>query len=213
MSLQGYPIDRIIAIDGKYVGHPAEKEVSDLECRHLFRSFQTPYELFHEATEKTEIGQRQLYFYYADDLDVLIVMDSDEYIVHNKTNWPLFIDELEQKIDDHKNTWIQSYCIPIILKNKGMKNMPEGYSENLPRVFVRPSELQYVDNHYMVRNKKTGVLMRYPSETLLHNLTLGHDHDLRSKEYMEQRKIYQERLIEEEKNRMLDRQNDFVRTL
>jgi hypothetical protein len=212
MSLQGYPIDRLIAIDGSYEGYPAEGGLSHEACRELITTFQTPF-LTYPYPRVSEIQKRQKYFdlSYRFSLDVLIVMDSDEYIIHDRTNWPLFVDELEQKIEDHKQTWIQSYCIPVNLKNKGEKQMPFFYTENLPRVFVRPSELQYVDNHYMVRNKRTGVLMRYPSETLLHNLTLGHDHTLRTKEFMEQRKIYQERLIEEEKNRMLERQNEFAK--
>jgi hypothetical protein len=211
MSLKGYPIDRLIAIDGSYEGYPSDEGCSHTACYELISSFQIPH-ITVRYPRFTEIQKRQMYFEFSKvyGVDVLIVMDSDEYIIHDKTNWVVFVNELKEKIEKHKNTWIQSYCIPVVLKNKGEKQMPEGYTENLPRIFVRPSELAYVDNHYMVRNKKTGVLMRYPSETLISGcFTLGHDHNMRSKEYMDQRKIYQERLIEEERNRMLQRQNNF----
>lgn len=192
-SLQAYPIDLIIAVDGKYKGHTGDKEVSDLECRHLFRAFQTPYYLFHEATAKTQIQQRQLYFDKAEvmDIDVIIVMDSDEYIIHDKTNWPLFIKELEEHIEMNKGTFVQGYSIPLVINQKPYKQ--KDYTINSPRLFHRPSELQYVDNHYTIRNKKTGVNMAYQTkETKLEHLVIGTDHKLRTEEYMQQHDAYEE---------------------
>ena len=213
-SIQAYPIDLIIAVDGKYKGHPAELQFSEMECREIFGAFQTHYSLV-AISNRTEIEKRQLYFDHSghENIDVLLVMDSDEYFIQDKTNWPLFIQDLEQKIEANKGTYRQSYSVPVQLKNKGELSMPSDYIENLPRLFHRPGELQYVDDHYTIRNRSTGVLMSYQSDTLCQHILLGHDHDLRTKEYQEQRLEYQKRLIAEENAKRKERQDDFVKSI
>jgi hypothetical protein len=53
--------------------------------------------------------------------------------------------------------------------------------------------LQYVDNHWTIRNKKTGVAMGYQTDrTKLEHLVIGTDHKLRTDEYMLQHDLYEE---------------------
>lgn len=210
MSCQSYPIDLIIAVDGKYEGYPVENPLSSEECTELFRGFQTPY-IYVPYPDVSQNHKRQIYFDLAKNhnLDVIIVMDSDEYFIHERTNWPLFIEDLEQKINNNTHTYRQAYCIPVVLSDKGVQKMPADYTENLPRLFYKPHELRYVDDHYTIRNKKTGVMMTFEGNSTLQHIAMGHDHSLRTKEYNDNTQKYEEELIEYENSVRDKRREDF----
>lgn len=189
-SLQSYPIDRIIAVDGRYEGHTGISRLSDKKTKDLFKSFQTPYEII-DAADVSQITKRQIYFDESQrhGIDNIIVMDSDEFVVHEKTNWALFIEELERHIRENKDTYIQGYTIPLYLHQK---NYPPDYVINSTRLYHKPWELQYVDNHFTVRNKKTGVNMLYQTETTkLDHFVIGTDHKLRTKDYTLEHDLYE----------------------
>lgn len=210
LSCQSYPIDKIIAIDGKYEGYPSKQMYSDKEVLDLFKTSQTPYHIY-KVAEKSQNEKRQAYFDAAKehDLDVIIVMDSDEYFLHEKTNWPLFMDDLRDKIANHAHTYVQCYCIPTYLTHKGIEKMPDAYVENLPRVFHQPWKLTYVDDHYTIRNKTTGVIMTSTSNQVLEHIALGHDHTLRTKQYKANTKKYEEELVEYENSVRDKRRQEF----
>ena len=184
MSCESYPIDLIIAVDGKYKGYPTKNELSSKDVKGLLKSFQTPVQYYAMGGESDQITKRQLYMDVCEEheIDCLIIMDSDEYFIHEKTNWPLFIEDLKQKIKDDAHTWRHAYCLPVYLKDKGTEQMEQGYYENLPRIFYKPWELRYVDDHYTIRNKKTGVMMTFEGNSVISNIAMGHDHNLRSKD-------------------------------
>lgn len=207
MSCQQYPIDKIIAVDGRYDGYPTKEEYSDQDVLDLFDSFQTKVEVFPYAGNQN--AKRQIYFDNAKNLDVLIVMDTDEYFLPKQTNWPLFVEDMEQKIRDNAHTYKQAYCLPVYLLNKGVQKMPDGYHENLPRIFNRPTELRYVDDHFSIRNKTTGVLMSFEGNSVVQHITMGHDHNLRSKQYKANTEKYENELIEYENSIRDKRRRDF----
>lgn len=210
MSCQSYHIDHIIALDGKYQGYPTDPLLSSDVVLDLFDTIQTPYTIYPVA-DYSQNYKRQQYFDKSKDhdIDCLIVMDSDEYFIHERTNWPLFIEDLEQKIGDNTHTYRQAYCIPVVLSDKGVQKMPTDYTENLPRLFYKPWELQYVDDHYTIRNKKTGVMMTFEGNSTLQHISMGHDHTLRTKEYNNNTKKYEEELIEYENSVRDKRREDF----
>jgi hypothetical protein len=211
MSLQSYPIDLLIAVDGRYSGYPTKEHQSSTECYDLFKSFQTPHHILAAPSAFNQNEKRQIYFDLCKEkkIDCLIVMDSDEYFINERTNWPLFMEDLEQKIKDDSNTYRQAYCIPVVLSDKGVQKMPADYTENLPRLFYRPWELRYVDDHYTIRNKKTGVMMTFEGNSTLQHIVMGHDHALRTKEYNDNTKKYEDELIEYENSVRDKRKEDF----
>jgi hypothetical protein len=215
-SCQSYPIDMIIAVDGRYKGFDSKNGISSQKCIDLFKASQTPFDI-DVSIDKDQNVKRQRYMDLcapkAHDIDCLIVMDSDEYFIHEGTNWPLFIEDLEHKIKENENNYKQGYCIPTLLIDKGIQRMPEGYYENLPRLFHKPHTLRYVDDHFSIRNKQTGSHMTFEGNSVLNHITLGHDHDLRTIEYSRLTKEYQENLIKEENAIRKQRQDDFVRTI
>ena len=190
-SLQSYPINDIIAVDGRYKGHAGRNPLSDKVVTDLFKTIQTP-NCIHLLPDVSQIEKRQLYFEHSKDreLDVIIVMDSDEFIVHHKTNWSLFIEELEHHINENKDTFIQAYTIPLIINQK--RYTPD-YTINSARVFYKPWQLQYVENHHTIRNKRTGINMGYQTHTTkLEHLTIETDHKLRTKDYMLEHDLYEQ---------------------
>jgi hypothetical protein len=207
MSCQQYPIDKIIAIDGRYEGYPTKNDHSHKDVLDLFDAFQTRVELFDLVANQN--SKRQLYFDMAKNLDIIIVMDSDEYFLPDKTNWPLFVEDLEDKVKANAHTYKQAYCLPVYLLDKGVQKMPEDYYENLPRIFHRPTELQYVDDHFSIRNKKTGVLMSFEGNSIVQHIAMGHDHNLRSKQYNANTKKYEDELVEYENSIRDKRRTDF----
>lgn len=217
-SLQGYPIDHIVAIDGRYKGHKAKQALSDDECLDLFESFQTPFTIYPVA-DHTQIYKRQQYFDKSKNhnLDVIIVIDSDDFIVHDKTNWPLFIQDLEQKVkmyeDSNNPDLSQSYSVPVRGyyiqgdREGDVKDSDASPSTNIIRVFYKPYELEYYGNHYTIRRKDNKVNQYYHSGNILcSNIMIAHDHALRSKEEIKQMDAYQKQEeIYEKEGRYLDK--------
>lgn len=214
MSCQSYPIDLIIAVDGRYEGYPTKEPLSNKQTIDLFKGFQTPY-TYISAADESQNKKRDVYFAACKEhgIDCLIVMDSDEYFLHEFTNWPLFIADLEKKIQENAHTYRQAYCIPVVLGDKGIQKMPAGYTENLPRLFYKPWELQYVDDHYTIRNKKTGVMMTFEGNATLSDIAMGHDHALRTEQYNANTEKYEDELIEYENSVREKRRQDFSDSL
>lgn len=201
-SLQSYPFDRLIAVDGRFKGHTGKTPLSDKKTRDLFKGFQTPYVII-DAPDISQIEKRQIYLDKSEeyDLDVLIVLDSDEFIRTDLTNWPLFIEELSNILKANRHTYIQGYTIPSYVNQKRYGSMDD-YVINVSRVFYRPHTLKYVESHFEIRNKTTGVKMFYQSDTtVLQHLIIGTDHKLRGKEYMKQHDDYETWQMENEENR------------
>ena len=60
-SLQPYPLDYLIAVDGKFREYPAEGELSDRTCIDLVKSFQRPVKYL-ATIGLEEMEKRQIYF-------------------------------------------------------------------------------------------------------------------------------------------------------
>lgn len=196
-SLEPYPVDLIIAVDGKY------KEWSDPTAPNLsnakrvldtFRSFRIPFR-YVGIGGLTQIEKRTLYFEYCnkEDIDVLIVMDSDEYIIEDKTNWSLFTKDLEQKIKtNNTRQCTQSYSIPIQGYDiQGDRTESTNNPTHILKAFYKPSELEYHGNHYTIRNRYTKLIQGYAGDVRCEHIMIGHDHALRDPERLKQMDEYE----------------------
>lgn len=220
-SLKPYPIDYIIAVDGKFKDFDKDKgkAVSDIEVIKLLTIAEANNKhtrVKHiTATNRTETEKRQLYFDECAylDIDILIIIDSDEYIIGPATNWDLFTQDLYYKINSN-NTYRQGYCIPTLMGDTiyGKHSDIDGSVWNLPRLFYKPADLQYVDDHCTIRNRKTGIIQTYEGNTVCQHIVLGHDHNLRTKDYQDKTRAYQTLLIKKEREERSSKQNDYVRS-
>ena len=66
-----------------------------------------------------EMEKRQKYFdeFAVSGIDVLITLDSDEYILPTATNWDLFHLDLLHKINSSAKE-AQGYCLPTIRRTR-----------------------------------------------------------------------------------------------
>jgi hypothetical protein len=204
-TISQFPFDYLLAIDGRYKEFPDKQGLSSDRTRALINSLHnkhTKVKLI-DAPNLTQNDKRQLYFDYAAfyNIDALLIMDSDEFIITSATNWQLFTEDLYHKITTNE-TYRQAYCIPTLRqKTRGIAGLNndedmEGDIQNLPRLFVRPGELRYVDNHYTIRHKQTGVAMTYDGNSVCQHIMMGHDHNMRDAQYQLQSDIYQRALVQ-----------------
>jgi hypothetical protein len=192
-------LDYLIAVDGKFRDFPAEGDLSDQQCLDLIMSFQHPVRYL-ETVGLEEMEKRQKYFEECGMLgiDILIVLDSDEYILPAATNWDLFQLDLLDKINTNV-TQARGYSLPTINRNldKNEENIldVDGDVQNLPKLFYRPGCLEYVGNQHTVKNKETGVIQRLTGNLVCQHIIIGHDHSLRSNKSIEEHLTYHNRLI------------------
>ena len=187
-SLQCCSFDLLIAIDGKYKEWPNAEDphFSDKDCLDLIHSFQPQLPVHYIGlTDFTQNEKRQAYFDIAAvrSMDALIVLDSDEYIVCEKTNYALFKKDLESKIK--RETYRQAYCIPCQMWDQWPHPNLGGQIQNIPRLYIAPGSLEYAENHFTVRNKRTGVCQVFDGAPICKYIEMGHDHKLRELRYQE----------------------------
>lgn len=202
-SLQCCAFDLVIAVDGKYKEWPDTNasELSDKACVDLLHSFRPQLPIkYIAAPNKTQNEKRQIYMDEAERawLDAIMVMDTDDYIVCEKTNYELFKKDLLEKVNINQ-TYRQAYCIPCQMWDQWPHPNLDGQIQNIPRVFYKPWLLKYTENHFTLRNKRTGVCQVFPGNVICQHIEMAHDHKLRNKSYQETSTAYSKSLLEWEK--------------
>jgi hypothetical protein len=158
-------------------------------------------------TGATEFDKRNTYLENCEKLknnniDALIIVDSDEYFYYEpgynpEDCWTRFKKNLEFEMRKYPGHNV--FGIDYIDDHNTRTYKP--------RVWVNPHEMRYFyGSHYMYGNIKTDIkemetFKQYktcycqPAMALVKGLTMKHDHVLRSKEYQERRKKYQQYLV------------------
>jgi hypothetical protein len=197
-------MDIIIAIDGRFKHFEDDHDLSIDNSRKVVESFSNASYYCHPRL--TEIEKRNKYLEIAGskNMDFLLVIDSDEYVVVDKIE---FFKNLN-KIKEYKTgapvdgkTWKDKpdvYGIKIFEKHFEKP----GYirERHIERVFYKPAKLRYqsihcnlIDLDNPARNFTT---RKYTSE--INGITLYNDDDLRDSHYLERSIKYQRNLLESE---------------
>lgn len=149
-----------------------------------------------------EVAKRNRYLEICEKyhIDVLIIIDSDEFFYYYDNNpcdqWTKFKIEMEKLIKVNKNQNV--YSIKTVLS--------EDYAlMEYHRVWCKPGDMRYFRNsHYHYLNIKNGEYEAANKNKIMHvqqaiatvqSLFLRHNHALRTKEHMKQRYDYQLYLI------------------
>jgi hypothetical protein len=200
-SLQCCAFDALIAVDGKYLEWPDQlaPDRSDKATIDLLSTSRIPL-LYLNGASLTQNQKRQRYFDSAPvmDLDAIFVLDSDEYIVCEKTNYALFKQDLEQKIAANQ-TYRQAYCIPCRMWDQWPHPDLGGQIQNIARVFIAPWTLRYAENHFTIRDKRTGVCQTFEGAPICQHIMMANDHKLREPTYQQTSTTYSKALLEWEK--------------
>ncbi len=193
----------IIAVDGKYKSFDdsntilSSREIHDYlisNVRYLTVNF-TAWE-----DNPTELQKRNKYLELCDDdIDFLIVIDTDEYFAGD---WKTFVSNLEQL-----KARIEKGNIHEQMRNLHFIRCEDCYYPitsssryaNRPRIFYQPSKIRYYGCHYTWIHKENKQALIYTEESAVAGITIMHDSSYRPTTYEENMSKYQtvQRTIED----------------
>ena len=126
----------------------------------------------------TEVESRNLYLQRATELncDWLLVIDSDEFLAHDLTNWTLF----REQLDFIMKLGLNHHIYDVKLDG----NIP-AYHGPVPRLFYRPSTVKYWGKHYWWVIEESKRLLKGQSDAarILEGIHIIHDHTIRDSKY------------------------------
>lgn len=176
--------------------------------------------IVHHKPGATEFDKRNTYLEICEklgDVDVLIIVDSDEYFVYpsglNRIDcWTRFKQNIE--IDMIQNRHQNVYGIRYLEDTKpgggeGWKTAIDTSADTYkPRIWVDPGKMRYISNsHYNYANieeekdtveyfkKYKQVYCQSAAKVLRGGVVLTQDQSLRTEKYQQQRKQYQQYLV------------------
>lgn len=178
----------IFAVDGKFPNFTADSDLSTDGSREVVRSYSkcVLIDLPSSEYEKRAIYLKYCYIY---SIDILLIIDSDEFILNN-ADWDLFRNNLKRIIFDRDK------CLHNIYAVRLQTNANDGKFLPYPRIWYRPGDMEYHGGrHYFYRNKNL-LVINIPHQgdhslNTIEGVELGHNHLLRSESHMKSRFAYQ----------------------
>ena len=174
-------VDYIFAIDGKFSLRDGPDFSNDGSTEYI--------EHFKNAIIRKFVGmehdKRQRYIELAKEynVDVLIIIDSDEYVA--EADWDLFRKNLEKILDSDQNI-------------HGVNFFTDGNITQYPRVWIRPHQIRYWNAHCLF--EVNGNVIRSPKSLKpVEGILFKMDDGLRSEEYLKETSNYQYKMIDYEK--------------
>lgn len=174
-------VDYIFAVDGKFSFRSGSDYSDDGSTEYLSQ--------FKNVIIRKFVGmehdKRQQYIEMCKeyDIDVLIIIDSDEYV--SQADWDLFKKNLELILSSDQNI-------------HGVNFFTDGNITQYPRVWIRPHQIKYWNAHCLF--EVNGNVIRSPKNLKpVEGITLMMDDNLRSEEYLKETTNYQYKMIEFEK--------------
>jgi len=192
---------KVFAVDGIYEGYgnlrEGESGLSTDGSRGLIESYMDLYGFkvrLSDYPNQKEYVKRQRYVDLAAAryCDFLLIMDADEYLECKDQD--AFINELVE-ID---KAWKEnSDLISNVHNIKFVERNNLGYiyfAYPSPRLWYRPGDMEYMDNHGMFRRKVKRNVTDGKSYTI-ENMQMWHDHNLRPKDRQRQSFIYEKEML------------------
>jgi hypothetical protein len=183
-----YGVDIIFAIDGRFPNFPADSDLSTDGSRELVKSY--PQCMLIDFP-RSEFEKRSKYLEYCQtySIDVLLIIDSDEFILNN-ADWKAFRHNLRRIIFDRDKSTQNVYAIKVQIVGKDDEFL--GY----PRIWYKPAEMEYYGGrHYYFRNKDP-LIKNIPHQgdhslNVIEGIMIGHNHCLRNQYHLQSRFEYQ----------------------
>lgn len=173
--------DYIFVIDGRFALNPSTSDYSDESLREKVRQYPDVILIDFVGSEQDKRDQYLLQCKKY-DVEVLCIIDSDEYINKN-TDWKLFWDNLPQK---------QGTYSVLVMPN----------DIYLPRIWIKPYNFRYYQAHCIFQDMTTGEVRSSgdSGKIKLPGLILEMGKDApRTQEYLDNTRRYQELMIEAER--------------
>ena len=181
-------VDIIFAIDGKFPTFPSSSDLSTDGSRKLVRSYPKCVLI---DFPKPEFEKRTKYLEYSalHSVDVLLIIDSDEFVLDN-ADWKMFRYNLRRVVFDRDRCASNVYAIQLQSVDKSYGFLA------CPRLWYKPAEMEYYGGrHYFFRNKDPAKI-NVPHQgdhslNIIEGIKIGHDHSLRDGSHLKSRLIYQ----------------------
>src|SRR5438876_1193322 len=105
-------VDMIFAIDGRFPNFPGSSDLSTDGSRELVRSYSKCLLIDFPGQE---FKKRSKYLDYCSiySIDVLLIIDSDEFVLDNASDWNLFRDNLKRLIFDRDRRAYNVYALML----------------------------------------------------------------------------------------------------
>lgn len=171
-------VDKVYAIDGKYIGNPSLNDYSiDGSTEYLSQFPNVVLDKF----VGNEYEKRNRYL--KQECDYLLIIDSDEYVV--EADWELFKKNVKIMTSQSPNN--RFFGIKYLYNSKDWTPYP--------RLWFKPYLIEYHKAHNIFKNLENGQLSRSSSATaqkyLIEGITLTGSDEFRSKEYLDNTSKYQ----------------------
>ena len=186
-SLSPGQVDSIV-IHGPYPSYDSLDPDSLTSTNAVCRAYPNT-KLIHLPEPLPEVERRQTYLDLANNYDLLLVIDSDEYVCDG-ANWPLFRKNCERLLESGKH----HYIYDIMMDAKHPAN-----SGPKPRLFREPSKIKYYKKHYwwLLPNGRVAAGGSDSCE-ILDGIRIMWDESLRSPERIQAKVDYQNWLLQHE---------------
>jgi hypothetical protein len=131
--------------DGKFPNHVGKYDYSDDGTHEIINNDKILFEVI--AEDESIKRQRYLTLCEEHNIDALIILDSDEYVDREHTDWPKF------RLEISKVIWEQEGA-PYIQNVYSLDNFNFGAIQERPRLWIYPSQMEYVNgSHKVFKNK------------------------------------------------------------
>jgi len=175
-------VDYVFAIDGRFSLREGPDYSNDGSTEYLAGFPNVKFRKFIGM----EHDKRQQYVEMAKEynVSVLIILDTDEYIV--EADWSLFKSNLEKLLDNPQNIHgLECYY-------NATDTTP------YPRIWIRPQQISYYHAHCIFN--VNGQIMRSPSGLkAINGIKMKMDDSLRSKKYLNDTSEYQKKMLDYER--------------
>ncbi len=180
----------IFCVDGRFLGFDYPTPLSTDGSRELVMEYENTVLI--DAPDLKEINKRQIYLDKTKehDIDLLLVLDSDEFAECD--NWSLFEEycRSEYKINNKQTTQFG-----VLVENANTYGRNQ--FDPRPRIFANPWDIKHTDHRTFVTKSNsrpvgTTCVIEGAGFKLRHNYTLRHE------SYNELRLSYQKQLVESE---------------
>lgn len=177
----------IIVVDGKFKDFDYPSDLSTDGSREFLQSFDNV--ILIDAPNLREVEKRQVYLDKTKELDVdlLLVMDSDEFV--ECEDWNLFEKYCRFEYEVYNK---QTNQFGILVENANI----QGQFDSRPRIFAHPYDIKHNDNDHKNFTTKSNIPLDMSS--VIVGLKLRHNYDLRTPSYQKLRLSYQKKLTASE---------------
>jgi len=195
-------VNKIWLIDGRFTEFPNKLDYSIPLCdKVLDMILDREHKIQRLKIQDTQLVKRQAYLDQS-NADYLLVMDSEDFIHPEHQNWNKFYGELQEVYDEPELLYYLWFWVSPKWKASANPVCMETWQKYI-RIHKHPNKQKYHMNHYTWRMKDDNSvnLNSLLAKKTLGGIKLTCDSQYRSKEFLEQKSIWEQEDFKKEQAR------------